>query len=254
MIAFDTHGPADAPGGPVVLLHGLGSSAADWEPQIAAFVPRHRVIAFDLPGHGRSAGGAASIHGMAAAVGATLTTIDSRAAHVIGLSLGGCVAQALALRSPAQVRSLVLVNSFARLTPAGPGAAARMLVRLALLLAAPMPVVGAYVARDLFPRPDQAVARRRAAARLARTPRAAYLAGVAAMVRFDGRRQLGGIRCPALVLAGDRDTTIPLGAKAALARGIPGARLVVVPDSGHVSNWDQPETFNRIVLEFLTTC
>jgi pimeloyl-ACP methyl ester carboxylesterase len=254
VLAFDTHGPADAPGGCVVLLHGLGSSAADWEPQIAALAPHHRVIAFDLPGHGRTSKSSTSIPAMAAAVAATLATIDSRPAHVIGLSLGGCVAQALTLRSPAQVRSLVLVNTFARLTPAGPRAAVRMLVRLALLVAGPMPLVGAYVARGLFPKPEQAVVRARTADRLARTSRAAYLAAVTATARFDGRRELGRIRCPALVVAGDRDTTIPLAAKEALARGIPGARLVVVRDSGHVSNWDQPEAFNRIVLEFLTTC
>jgi 3-oxoadipate enol-lactonase len=173
---------------------------------------------------------------------------------VIGLSVGGCVAQALALRSPDRVRSLVLVNTFARLTPAGPRAAGQMVARLALLLIAPMRVVANHVARDLFPKPGQEALRREAAARIARTPRSVYLFAVGTVVRFDARAGLGRIRCPTLVVAGDRDTTIPLGAKEVLVRGIPGARLAVVPDSGHVSNWDQPETFNNIVLEFLSTC
>jgi 3-oxoadipate enol-lactonase len=254
VLAFDTHGPVDAPSGLVVLLHGLGSSAADWERQIAALIPHYRVVAVDFPGHGRTARARASVSAMAAAVEATVAGIDARPAHVVGLSLGGCVAQALALRAPDRVRSLVLVNTFARLRPAGPRAAGRMLARLALLLAAPMAAVGNYVARDLFPKPEQEPLRREAAARIARTSRCGYLSAVGAVGRFDARTRLGEIRCPTLVVAGDRDTAIPLEAKQALARGIPGARLVVVADSGHVSNWDQPETFNRIVLEFLRTC
>ena len=254
VLAFETHGPPDAPGGVVVLLHGLGSSGADWEPQIAALVPRYRVVAFDAPGHGRSAPGSASIATLAANVEATLATIDPRPAHVVGLSLGGCVAQALALRAPARVRSLVLVNTFARLRPAGPRAARRMLFRLVLLLTAPMSTVGTYIARDLFPRPEQVSLRMEAATRIARTSRATYLSAVRALTRFDSRAQLHEIGCPTLVVAGECDVVIGPAAKETLARGIRNARIVMIPASGHVSNWDQPERFNRILLDFLDSC
>jgi pimeloyl-ACP methyl ester carboxylesterase len=250
-LTYEVHGP---PGDPtLVFLHGLGSSLVDWAPQVAAFEAAHAIVTVDLPGHGGSSAAHAlpTVETMAGGVEALLDTLGVRTAHVIGLSLGGCVALALALRAPARVRSLVLVNSFARLRPAGARAAARMLARFGLLLLAPMSALGAFVARDLFPRPDQAELRAAAAARIAGSGRRAYLTAIAALVRFDVRRRLAEIRCPTLVVAGERDTTIPRAAKEALARGIPAARLVIVPESGHVTNWDQAAAFNQIVRDFL---
>jgi pimeloyl-ACP methyl ester carboxylesterase len=254
VLAYEVHGAAHIAAETLLLLHGLGSSGADWEPQIAAFEKTYAIIAVDLAGHGRSPAPRRlpTVEAMAADVETVLDALDVRAIHVIGLSIGGCIALALALRAPARVRSLVLVNAFARLRPAGPRTAARMLTRVGLLLCAPMSTLGSYVARNVFPRPDQAGLRAAAAARLAANGRRAYLAAVSALVRFDVRRRLGEIHCPTLVVAGEHDTTIPLSAKQALARGIAGARLVVVPDSGHVTNLDQAAEFNRIVEAFLT--
>ncbi len=72
-----------------------------------------------------------------------------------------------------------------------------------------------------------------------------------AAARYDGRRDLGRIRAPTLVVAGLEDTVVPLRAKEELASGIPGARLITVPHSGHATPTDQPVVFNRLVLEFL---
>src|SRR5262249_22775631 len=141
----------------IVLLHGLGSSSADWRLQRAALGARYRLIVPDLRGHGRSPRGRGGLGAgaMAADLAALLDDLEAPPAHVVGLSLGGCVALALALDQPARVRSLTLVNTFARLSFAGPRGALRVLARLALLACAPMPVVAAHVARGLFPRPDQ---------------------------------------------------------------------------------------------------
>jgi 3-oxoadipate enol-lactonase len=254
-LCWESHGPdAAAEGRPpsVVLLHGLGSSAADWFFQVPAFAARHRVLAPDLPGHGRStADRPLSVEDMAAAVAALLERLGEPAAHVVGLSLGGCVALTLAAREPERVRSLVLVNAFARLRPAGPRGAARLLARLGLLAVAPMPVVAAQVARGLFPRPDQRALYERAVASLAANPRRRYLAALGAAAAFDGRAALASIHRPTLIVAGERDATVPRAAAERLARGIAGARLVVVPDSGHATPADQPEVFNRVVLDFL---
>src|SRR5207237_6369358 len=99
----------------------------------------------------------------------------------------------------------------------------------------PMPVVASYVAREAFPREDQSPLREAAIARLAANPRRQYLASLAALARFDVRRRLGEIHCPTLIVAGERDTTVALAAKQALAESIPGARLAVVGHSGHVT-------------------
>ena len=172
-------------------------------------------------------------------------------AHVVGLSLGGCVALALALQHPARVRTLTLVNTFARLRPAGLRGARRMAARLGLLLAAPMPSVAAYVARGLFPRPEQRPLYEEAAARLARNPRGAYLAAIHAIARFNVLPRLGALHCPTLILAGNCDQTVPLAAAHALQAAIPGARLRLIADSGHATPYDQPQAFNAAVLAFL---
>ena len=243
-------GPPDAP--VVLLLHGLGACGDDWRMQIPALVARYRVLAVDLPGHRHSAlpSGLPSITPMAAAVEQLLDALTIDRVHAVGLSLGGCVALALVLRAPDRVRSLTLVNTFARLRP-GPRAMARGALRLVLALTAPMRVVASFVARETFPAPHQAELRRAAVERLAANPRRRYVAGLAALVRFDVERRLGEIRCPTLVIAGARDTTVALAPKAFLAGAIPGAALRVVPDSGHVTPFDQAEIFNRLLLEHL---
>lgn len=250
MLHHALHGHA---GPPVVLLHGLGSSSADWPQQQAVLQARHRVVAVDLPGHGGSPlpPGRLTIEGMARDVAALLAGVGEEPAHVVGLSLGACVALRLALQSPARVRTLTLVNPFARVQPAGPGDLARLAQRLLLLGTAPMETVAAHVARRLFPWPEQRALYDSAVASLAATPRRAYLAAMRALARFDARGQVAAIRQPTLIVAGDRDTMVPLAAKAALAAAIPRARLLVVPASGHATPHDQPAAFNRALLEFL---
>lgn len=246
-------------GGPaVVFLHGLGSSAADWMWQIPAFDGRYRVITLDLPAHGRTAltsrpiGERLSVEEMAGAVSLLLARLGESPAHVVGLSLGGCVALALAIGAPARVRSLTLVNTFARLRPAGWRGAYRILERMVLLAVAPMPIIAARVAQTLFPRPEQAELRAAAVASLASNDKRAYVASMRAVARFDVRRQLAGIRCPTLIVAGDEDTTVPRASAELLQRRIPNARLLVVPGSGHATPYDQPDLFNRLVLEFVS--
>jgi len=230
----------------LVLLHGLGSSSADWALQLPAFEKRYRVILIDLPGHGCS-----PLPRRRPTVEAMAASLDVTRAHMLGLSLGGCVALAFALRAPARARSLTLVNAFARLRPAGLRGAWRMAVRLALLTTAPMTAVAAHVARGLFPRPEQHELYAAAVASLSRTPRAGYLAAARALARFDARDQLATLRCPTLIVAGAMDRTVPLATQHALARAIPAARLSVVPNSGHATPHDQPDLFTHLVLTFL---
>jgi pimeloyl-ACP methyl ester carboxylesterase len=184
-------------------------------------------------------------------VAALLAALEAPPAHVVGLSLGGCVALALALDHGVHVRSLTLVNTFARLSPAGPRGALRMLVRLGLLACAPMRTVAAHVARGLFPRPEQRELYLAAVTSLASNPRRAYLASIRALAAFDVRRRLGDVRCPTLVVAGDGDTTVSLASKTLLQRSIPGAELVVISDSGHVTPYDQAERFAALLLAFV---
>jgi 3-oxoadipate enol-lactonase len=214
------------------------------------------VILVDLPGHGRSPlpPGRLTVEGMAREVDALLAHLGEGPTHVVGLSLGACVALALALRVPTRVRSLTLVNPFARLRPVGTRGALRMALRALLLGTAPMTTVAGLVARTVFSRPEQAALRAATAASLSRTSRRAYAATAGALAAFDARARLADVRCPTMVVAGIDDATVDIDAKDALARAITGARLVLVPDSGHVTNVDQPAAFNAVLREFLAGC
>jgi len=247
----ETCGKPDGP--PIVLLHGLGSSSADWRFQLPALGATYRVIAPDLRGHGRSPRGTGRLTGerLAADVAALLETLAAPPAHVVGLSLGGCVALALALDYPTRVRSLTLVNTFARPVTAGSRGTLRLLARLGLLACAPMRTVAAHVARGLFPRPDQRELYLAAVASLAGNSKRTYFASLRGLASFDVSRRLVELRCPTLVMAGDRDATVPPAAKRLLQQSIPGAELIVVDDSGHVTPCDQPERFNALLLSFI---
>jgi 3-oxoadipate enol-lactonase len=152
---------------------------------------------------------------------------------------------------PARVRSLTLVNAFARLRPVDTRAALRLALRTLLLGTAPMTTVAGLVARTVFPHPEQTALREAAMVSLARTSRRAYAAAAAAVAAFDARASLADVRCPTMVVAGIEDATVGLDAKNALAHAIAGARLVLVPESGHVTNVDQPLAFNTVLTEFL---
>src|SRR5260370_28218070 len=217
-----------------MLLHGLGSSSADWGFQVPVLAARHRVLVPDLRGHGRSSRprGRLTVAAMARDVAALLTALAAPPAHVVGLSLGGCVAQALALDHPAHVRSLTLVNAFARPAAAGLRGGLRVLTRVRLLACAPMTVVAAHVAPGLFPRADQRELYLAAPASLAGSPRRTYLASLRALARFDVRRRLGEPCCPTLVIPGDRHRTVPLDAKRRVHPPVPRAAPPVVGGAG----------------------
>jgi pimeloyl-ACP methyl ester carboxylesterase len=126
-----------------------------------------------------------------------------------------------------------------------------MLERMILLAVAPMPVIATRIARNLFPKPEQADLRAAAAASLSRNDKRAYWAAVRALARFDARRRLSEIRCPTLLVAGERDTTVPRASLDLLRRRIPHAHVRIVHDSGHATPYDQPQLFNALLLEFL---
>ncbi len=252
LLHFEITEAAVSGGSPAVLLHGLGSCGDDWPLQVQVLTDRRRVITPDLPGHGRSTPlpGRARIADFGDAVLRLLEARREPPVHLVGLSLGGAVALQLAADAPQRVRSLTAVNTFARLRPAEHGFG-RGLTRLRLLLFAPMDRVGDWVAAGLFPREDQAALRRLAAGRLAANRRRNYLRTIGAVLRFELRPRLREIVCPTMVVAGERDRTVPLAAKLELQAGIPGARLEIVRDSGHATPLDAPAAFNRLLVDFL---
>jgi len=252
-IYYEIHNPFDCEGPGVLFLHGLGSCSEDWGLQIPIVNERYWVLALDMPGHGRSSqpAGWLSIENIVLQIAAVVKEQAESPLHVVGLSLGGAVAMQLALDYPEAVRSLTLVNTFAKLH-SGSSGFFRKLVRIAFVALGRMDQVGQWVAAGLFPKPDQELLRQAAAERIASNPRGAYLRAIWAATRFDIRDRLHKINAPTLVVAGELDQTVSMEAKKELADNIPGAHLVVIPDSGHATPLDAVEEFNRTLLEFLS--
>jgi len=242
-------------GYPLVLLHGLGSSSADWLFQTPVFADRFRVVAVNLRGHPPSSlvRGPVTIYTLAADVAKLLDTLDISQAHVLGLSLGGLVAQLLAIHFAEKVQRLVLVNTFAHLRPTSLHETYTLTRRVVVSRFLPVRTAAQVVARDLFPRPDQRPWREAVLGRIGANDGTSYRYLVDAIRRFDSRSQLDRIRAATLLITGDRDAVVPRSCQQRLVRGIPKIRWHIVRDSGHATPVDQPEAFNRVVLDFLVS-
>jgi 3-oxoadipate enol-lactonase len=188
---------------------------------------------------------------LAADVARLMDALDIAAAHVVGWSLGGLVGQQLAIDFPGRMRRLVLVNTFARLWPTSPHDALTLTRRLIVSTLLPMAATAHVVANDLFPRSDQAELRRAVLARIGINDAESYRHLIGAIRRFDSRRQLHRIQAPTLVITGERDVVVPRGCQQQLVSGIPKVKWQIVRGSGHATPIDQPNEFNRLVLDFL---
>lgn len=239
-------------GEPVLLLHGLGSRGEDWGFQVPDFARHYRVIAPDLRGHGLSAKPPApySVPMMAADVAGLLDALGIESAHVVGLSMGGMIAFQLVVDSPARIKSMVIVNSGPELRARTAGEWLRIRQRLLLAQLFGPARTGRFLSKRLFPKPDQEFMRQQFLTRWALNDREAYLAAIRALVGWSVLDQVDAIRCPVLVISGDRDYT-PLERKREYTARIPGARLVVFEDSGHATPIDQADRFNACVLDFI---
>lgn len=243
-------------GPPVVLLHGLGSCADDWVFQLPDLGRHFRCLAVDLRGHGLSdkPDERYTMATLAADVAAFVTALGIGPVHVVGLSLGGMVAQQLAISHPAWVRSLVLINTLPGLWPPPRTMLRTLWGRLRALRverARGMQDTAAIVAASLFPEPHQRLFRDMTTRRIAENDVTAYRRSTAAIARFWPGRTLQRVVSPTLILSGELDTVVPPVYQERLLRRLPHARLVRIPGSRHASNIDRPEVVNPLILEFL---
>lgn len=252
---YEWHG-ADG-GTPVVLVMGLGGDCTAWPFQLAALAPRHRVLVFDNRGAGRSDAPDVpyTTPGMAADLLALLDALDVERAHLVGLSLGGAIAQEAALAAPGRFASLQL-----HATWGGPHPYFKALVAAVRLARIGLEPEGFYRALSVWlfaptsfvnqPELIELVVQR-AVHHPYPVALHAYLRQTDAVLAHDTRDRLHQIRCPTLVGVGSQDLITPPFLAEELARGIPGARLTCLPSAGHGALWEVPETFNQICLDFL---
>jgi pimeloyl-ACP methyl ester carboxylesterase len=239
----------------VVLLHGLGGSRTAWEPQLAALSSSWCAVAWDLPGYGASAplAGSLTFDGLADAVARLLDACGAEAAHVVGLSLGGMIAQHVAVRHGDRIRSLALLSTSPAFGLDGTSADTWRAVRLAPLDAGRTPAEIAPEVIDAIAGPGLAApARAEQVAAMARIDADALRRAIDCLPTHDVRDRLAEVTAPTLVLSGELDVETPPAYGRALARAILGARFEVVPGAGHLLPAEAPQQVNAALIEHLT--
>jgi 3-oxoadipate enol-lactonase len=238
----------------LVLLHGLGGSRLSWEPQLHGLGDEYRVVAWDMPGYGGSAAldGVVTFASLADAVVDFLDVVGAEAAHLAGISFGGMIAQYVAARSPERVSSLTLLSTSPAFGLDGTKPNEWRAARLAPLDAGREPVDFADDVLAAIAGPHisaEALAGQRAA--MARVPGSALRFSIDCLVTHDSRALLPTISAPALCVVGELDEETPVSYAFALADLIPHARLVVIPEAGHLLNVEAPDAVNRLMHEHI---
>jgi 3-oxoadipate enol-lactonase len=241
-------GPEDRP--VLVLSNSLGTDLDMWEPQLAAFTGRFRVLRYDSRGHGRSEApaGPYTIELLGRDALALLDGVGLETVSFCGLSKGGMVGQWLGAHAGERLERLVLANTSAHI-----GAPEVWNQRIATVQAEGMAAIVPALIDRWFTKPFQ----ERAPDEVARitdmlrtTNPEGYIACCAAVRDMDQREAIRGIRVPTLVIAGRHDLATPPDQARLIAERVPGARLVEF-DTAHLGNVEAAEAFNRAVLDFL---
>lgn len=237
----------------LLFAHALGSDHRMWAPQLAAFAPDYAVAALDLRGHGASDApdGDYPLDRLADDAVAVMDALAIDRAHVVGLSLGGMVAQAVALRAPGRLRSLTLADTTSR-QPAGARAlwdARLATVRAQGMAALVAPTLERWFTPAFHARAPQEVAR--IGALIAATLPAGYIGCAHAVANIDLTEALSKIDLPALVIVGRDDAGTPPAMAEAIAAAIRGSTLWVIDHAAHLSNIEQAEQFNAALRGFL---
>ncbi len=250
---YEVHGQGE----PLVLIHGMTLDCTAWEPQLADFCKQYQVIVFDNRGVGRSdaPNGDYSTDSMTKDTVALLDALKIDSAHVIGVSMGGMIAQKLAIQYPQRVKSLILVSSTAKMPPFGKHV---MQVWLRML---EEKVESETILREqlswlfterFFEDPVQIDA---VVKTVLNHPHAQPVNGfkgqIAALLEHDTSAQLNQIPVSTLVLAGKEEKVLSLKSFEALSAGIPKSQLSLLEGGGHSFFMEIPKSFNRAVLAFL---
>jgi len=236
----------------------LNGGVWSWYAQVPFFRQHYRTITFDNRGAGRSdiPSGPYRMEQFAADALGLLDYLQVRQAIVVGASMGGMIAQALALAAPERVRALVLVCTHCgppeRMPPA-PGVlqaiAHREGLSQAQIVEKDLPFM--FSARFLAGQPEAVEAYRRAQLSAPFQPESAFQAQLAAILGFSCCRELAGLPLPALVMTGTEDVIVPPANARLLADLLPHAELAEIPGAGHAVNVECPEEFNAVVHSFL---
>jgi 3-oxoadipate enol-lactonase len=250
------HYVEEGTGTPLLLIHGLAGDHTAWTPQVAAYRGRHRVIAFDNPGSGRSSHVTAptSMQELAEATLRLMDELRIDSAHVVGRSMGGAIAQCMALTAPERVRTLVMAASFARLDAVG----RRWLESMRDLLGwrgnwAEWARVFSptFVSPKFFnANPDRMAAIERLVGDESRD-KMSYVNLNNAVCATDNYGVIANIRCPVLIMAGRLDAICSPTATNWMSERMPHAETVYFEESSHFFLMEEDVKAMRVLDDWL---
>jgi 3-oxoadipate enol-lactonase len=247
---YEVHGDEGKP--VILLLHGLGSSAQDWEAQIAPFSNDYRALIADMRGHGRSdkPPAAYTMRQFAADVVALLDMLNIDTVHVVGLSMGGMIAFQLAMDHPQRLRSMTIINSGPAVVPHTFQDRLNVWMRFWIVRYMGMRKIGETLAPRLFVDPDQEALRQTFIERWAANDPRAYQNALRAIVGWTVEDRISAINIPTLIVAADHDYT-PVSAKEAYIAKMPHATLKIIENAHHAVAIERPDVLNTVILDFI---
>ncbi|HKP25214.1 MAG TPA: alpha/beta fold hydrolase [Dongiaceae bacterium] len=251
-LACQSDGPADGP--VLVLAHTLATGRAMWRRQIPHFARAYRVVSYDMRGHGESAAPdyPYSLEMLAEDVIGILDSLGvERPAIFLGISIGGMVGQALALRHPERFRALILSNTVSRTPPEGQPMWEQRIeaIRKDGVEGQVQPTLERWLSPEFRQRDPETT--KWVADLIRATPAAGFIGCARAIQKLDYTDQLERVTLPTLVIAGEKDAGSPVAAAQTIHNKIKGSQLVVIPNCQHQSPIEAPDAFNRVVGEFL---
>ncbi len=253
-IYYEQHGAGQST---MVFAHGLLWSGRMFDDQVAAFKDRFRCITFDFRGQGQSevTAGGYDMDTLAADAAGLIEGLSAAPCHFLGLSMGGFVGMRLAIRYPALIRSLVLLDTSADAELAENVGRYRRLSHIGRWLGYSLiasPVMKIMFGAKFLQDPARAALRAAWRQRLIANDRVGIARAVAGVVERQGvYDQIDRIARPTLVIVGDQDVaTVPAKAERMQAR-IPGSKLSVIPGAGHSATIEEPAAVNAAIAAFL---
>ena len=251
-LACQTDGPEDGP--VLVLAHTLATSRAMWRRQIPHLARRHRVVSYDMRGHGESAAPdyPYSLEMLGEDVIGILDSLGvEQPAVFLGISIGGMVGQALALRHPDRFRAFILSNTSSRTPPEGQPMWEQRIEALKKdgVEGQVQPTLERWLSPEFRARDPETT--KWVADLIRATPVTGFIGCAKAIQKLDYTDQLERIALPTLIIAGEKDPGASVAAAQAIHEKIKGSQLAVIPKCFHQTPIEAPDAFNRIVGEFL---
>jgi 3-oxoadipate enol-lactonase len=247
VIHFSDQGRRDGP--PLAFINSLGTDFRIWNEVAEILAPDFRILTYDKRGHGLSESGPDEndIADYARDLAALLDVVGVGRATIVGLSIGGLIAQELYRQNPERVASLVLCDTAAKIgTDEVWDQRIDLVERGGIEALADAVMERWFTARFRAARSTELAGMR---AMLTRTPRQGYLAACGALKRADLRPYAGRIQAPTLCLVGDEDGSTPPALVKETAALIPGSRFEIIEGAGHLPNVEKPEVVAKWVAE-----